>query len=302
MFALSLWNRKDRVLHLVRDRMGKKPLYIGIAGQALFFASELKAMRALPGFQPTIETNALAMMLSHGWVPDDSCIWRGVFKLAPGAMLTVSANDLQSCSSEQLQSRARIWWSLAQVAETGQRHPLDLPAPELECELDRLLRVVVRQRMVADVPLGAFLSGGIDSSMIVALMQAQSSRPVKTFTIGFHEDHSNEANHARSVAGQLGTEPTELLVTAHEAMRVIPRLSAIYDEPFGDSSAIPTFLVSQLARQHVTVALSGDGGDELFGGYGRYQRTSDIWSLMSRVPYFARKTASLGMHALSRRS
>jgi asparagine synthase (glutamine-hydrolysing) len=298
MFALALWNRKDRVLHLVRDRMGKKPLYIGIAGQALFFASELKAMRALPGFQPTIDANALAMMLSHGWVPDDSCIWRGVFKLAPGAMLTVSANDLQSCSSEQLQSRARIWWSLAQVAETGQRHPLDLPAPELECELDRLLRAVVRQRMVADVPLGAFLSGGIDSSMIVALMQAQSSNPVRTFTIGFDEAQFDEARHASQVAQHLGTDHTEFRLTAREARNIIPELPQIWDEPFADESQIPTFLVARLARQHVTVALSGDGGDECFGGYARHFMPTRLAPVLW-LPVALRRTAAAAMLMLS---
>src|ERR1700682_1493129 len=187
MFAAGVWDRKYRVLHLVRDRMGKKPLYVGLADGALLFASELKAILAYPDFRPTVDTRALAMMVRPGWKADQHCIWQGVFKLAPGTMLSVRAEDLQTASVESLRERVRCWWSLAAIAETGQQHPLTLDESELDTELDRLLRSAVRQRMVADVPLGAFLSGGIDSSTVVALMQAQSSRPIRTFTIGFCE-------------------------------------------------------------------------------------------------------------------
>jgi asparagine synthase (glutamine-hydrolysing) len=286
MFAFGLWDKKDRVLHLVRDRMGKKPLYVALVEGALIFASELKAIRAFPGFRPAVDSKALAMVLRHGFVPEGHCIWEDVLKLPPGTMLSVRAEHLNTGSLDGLRERIRPWWSLAEVAEAGQREPLDLTVPELEDELDRLLRIAVGQRMVADVPLGAFLSGGIDSSTVVALMQAQSSRPVHTFTIGFSETNFDEAHHASKVAQCLGTEHTEFRVTPAEARSVIPDLPRIWDEPFADESQIPTFLVAQLARQHVTVALSGDGGDECFGGYARHfipTRLSPVFGLPPRL-------------------
>jgi asparagine synthase (glutamine-hydrolysing) len=286
MFAFGLWDKRDRVLHLVRDRMGKKPLYVALVEGALIFASELKAIRAFPGFRPAVDSKALAMVLRHGFVPEGHCIWEDVLKLPPGTMLSVRAEHLTTGSLDGLRERIRPWWSLAEVAEAGQREPLDLTVPELEDELDRLLRIAVGQRMVADVPLGAFLSGGIDSSTVVALMQAQSSRPVHTFTIGFSETNFDEAHHASKVAQYLGTEHTEFRVTPAEARSVIPDLPRIWDEPFADESQIPTFLVAQLARQHVTVALSGDGGDECFGGYARHfipTRLSPIFGLPLRL-------------------
>jgi asparagine synthase (glutamine-hydrolysing) len=270
MFAFALWDRRERVLHLVRDRLGKKPLYVTLADGALLFASELKALLAFPGFQPKLDTNALAMVLRQGWVPDQQCVWQGVFKLPPGTMLSVRDYDLEAGGPARLQERIRCWWSLAEVAERGQRHPLGLTDAELETELDRLLRLAVRERMIADVPLGAFLSGGIDSSTVVALMQAQSSRPVRTFTIGYREAEYDEADAAARVARHLGTEHTELRLTPAETYAVIPELPRIWDEPFADESQVPTFLVAQLARRDVTVALSGDGGDEGFGGYTRH--------------------------------
>ena len=236
MFAVGLWDRKDRVLHLVRDRMGKKPLYVALAGGALLFASELKAFRAFPGFEPRVDAKSLAMVLRRGWVADERCIFEGVFKLPPGTMLSVRAEELSTTGAESLRQRARPWWSLAEVAERGQRQQLTLGARELENELDQLLRLVVRERMVADVPLGAFLSGGIDSSAVVALMQAQSSRPVRTFTIGFCETHYDEARHAAQVARHLGTEHTEFNLTPDKALAVIPELPRIWDEPFADES------------------------------------------------------------------
>lgn len=290
MFAAGVWDRKRRVLHLVRDRMGKKPLYIALAGDALLFASELKAILAYPGFNPIVDTRALAMMLRQGWMPDQHCIWKRVFKLPPGTMLSIRAEHLETASAEALQKQARRWWSLAAIAETGQRQQVSLDQDELDTELDWLLRAAVRQRMVADVPLGAFLSGGIDSSTIVALMQAQSSRPIRTFTIGFHEAQYDEAAHASEVARHLGTRHTEFRLTPAEICAVIPDLPKIWDEPFADESQVPTLLLSRLARQDVTVALSGDGGDECFGGYARHfmlDRFDALFSLPSGLRQLA---------------
>jgi asparagine synthase (glutamine-hydrolysing) len=298
MFAVGLWDREDRVLHLIRDRMGKKPLYVALVDGGLLFASELKALRAFPGFQPSVDQKTLAMVLRRGWVPDERCIWEGVFKLPPGTMLSVRAEELNTTGAEGMRQRARRWWSLAEVAEAGQRQPLALGVAELETELDRLLRLVVRQRMVADVPLGAFLSGGIDSSAVVALMQAQSSRPVRTFTIGFDETHYDEARHASQVARHLGTEHTEFNLTPDKALAVIPELPRIWDEPFADESQIPTLLLSRLARQHVTVALSGDGGDECFGGYARHFMLSRLAPLF-RLPSMPRRMAAHALTMLS---
>ena len=270
MFAAGIWDRKHRVLHLVRDRMGKKPLYIALADDALLFASELKAIIAFPGFTPVVDERALAVMLCRGWMPDNHCIWKGTFKLPPGTMLSVRAEDVATASSESLRARVRPYWSLTAIAEDGQRHRLNLSDDELDAELDWLLRTAVHQRMVADVPLGAFLSGGIDSSTVVALMQAQSSRPIRTFTIGFDDAQYDEAAHASAVARHFGTEHTEFRLTPRDVCAVIPDLPRIWDEPFADELQIPTLLLSRLARQHVTVALSGDGGDECFGGYARH--------------------------------
>jgi asparagine synthase (glutamine-hydrolysing) len=297
MFAFALWDRQERTLTLARDRVGEKPLYYGWQGDALLFGSELKALRAHPGFFACVDRDVLTEYFRRGYITAPQSIYHGISKLLPGCYVQFSGQ-----AQRGIACRPRAYWSLREVAERGLAEPFEGSDAEATGRLESELQRAVAGQRIADVPLGAFLSGGIDSSTIVALMQAQSSRRVKTFTIGFHEDRFDEANHARSVARQLGTDHTELVVTAREAMEVIPRLASIYDEPFGDSSAIPTFLVSQLARQHVTVALSGDGGDELFGGYGRYQRTSDIWSVVRRVPYFMRRTASLGANALSKRS
>ena len=298
MFAFGLWSRRDRVLHLGRDALGKKPLYIALVEGALVFASELRAIRAFPGFQPTVDRAALAQLLRHGWVPDDHCIYEGVFKLPPGTTLSVRADELASSSPEQLRARVRPWWSLAETARAGQQNPLASTGAELETELDSLLRLVVRERMVADVPLGAFLSGGIDSAVVVALMQAQASRPVRTFTIGFDDAHYDEASDAARTARHLGTEHTEFHLTAADARAVIPDLPRIWDEPFADESQIPTLLVSQLARQHVTVALSGDGGDECFGGYSRHVLSARLAPLL-RVPAGLRGIAASGLDLLS---
>jgi asparagine synthase (glutamine-hydrolysing) len=298
MFALALWDRKDRVLHLVRDRLGKKPLYVTLVDGALLFASELKALLAFPGFRPQPDSNALAMVLRHGWVPDRHCVWQGVFKLPPGTMLSVRAGDLAAGSPARLRERVHEWWSLAAIAEQGQRHPLDLAEPELTAELDRLLRRAVGERMIADVPLGAFLSGGIDSSMVAALMQAQSSRPVRTFTIGYREAQYDEAGDASRVAQHLGTEHTEFRLTPAEAYAVIPQLPRIWDEPFADESQLPTLLVAQLARRYVTVALSGDGGDESFGGYTRHFMAPRLARILG-LPLPPRRAAASALMMLS---
>ena len=285
MFAFALWDRRERMLHLVRDRLGIKPLYCGSAGRTFLFASELKAFRVHPDFSPEINRGALASYLRYGYIPQPDSIYRGIWKLPPGHLLSLRAGANTSFDV----SRAVSYWSAQEVYENGAANPFKGSEGEAIEELDRLLRDSVRLRMIADVPLGAFLSGGIDSSTVVALMQAQSSRPVKTFTIGFHAPEFNEAAHAKIVAAHLGTEHTELYATPREALDVIPKLPTLYDEPFADSSQIPTYLVSGMTRRHVTVSLSGDGGDELFGGYQRYSNAPQFWETAKRFPYFTRK-------------
>ena len=281
MFAIAIWDREKRVLTLARDRIGKKPLYYGYSGSTLLFGSELKALRAYPGFAGEIDRDALLLYLRFGYVPAPRSIYRGIAKLPQGTMATVRQGE-----APQIEP----YWQARQVAEEGLANRLDLPVAEAEEELDALLRDAVRRRMIADVPLGALLSGGVDSSVVVALMQAQSARPVQTFTIGFFESAYNEAEAAKAVADHLGTDHTELYVTPEQAQAVIPRLPALYDEPFADSSQIPTFLVCELARRHVTVSLSGDGGDELFAGYTRYLWAEDVWRRLRHIPMIGRET------------
>ena len=299
MFALALWNRHDRSLTLARDRLGEKPLYYGWQGQggraAFLFASELKAMREHPSFAGEIDRGAVSLLLRHNCIPAPYSIHKGIAKLLPGHYLTLSPQDLQ----HQKLPASVPYWSLAGAARAGVAAPWKGTDIEAIAQLDGLLGSAVRQQMMADVPLGAFLSGGIDSSTIVGLMQAQSSRPVKTFTIGFHEAGFNEAEHAKAVARHLGTEHTELYVQPEQALAVIPSLPHMYDEPFADSSQIPTFLVSQLARQHVTVSLSGDAGDELFCGYNRYQMTQQLWGRISSLPLPVRRLMASMMTTLS---
>ncbi len=291
MFAFALWDRTERQLYLVRDRLGIKPLYYGRAGSAFVFASELKAIRRYPGFEGEIDRDALAAYLRHNYVPTPRCIYKGLCKLPPGSLLRMTSPDSEP--------EIRRYWPGEEVVLSGQRDLLNVSDETAVEQLHRLLLDSVRLRMIADVPLGAFLSGGVDSSTVVALMQAVSRRPVKTFTIGFHEAGYNEAADARAVAAHLQTEHTELYVTSRDALDVVPRLAEIYDEPFADSSQIPTFLVSRLARQSVTVSLSGDGGDELFGGYNRYVLTRRIWSLIRPIPKAFRKWAEAGFAAIS---
>ncbi len=276
MFAFAVWDRVDRTLTLGRDRMGEKPLYYGEIGRDFVFGSELKPMREHPDFRGEVDRDVLALYMRHNYVPAPYCIYRGLRKLAPGCLLTVSAR--------QRTPRIDRYWDAAATLVDGHREPFQGSFTEASQELECLLRHAISQQMMADVPLGAFLSGGVDSSAIVALMQGQCSRPVKTFTIGFEEEGFNEAEYAKSVAQHIGTDHTELYVRPSEAREVIPLLGNIYDEPFADSSQIPTCLVTRLARQHVTVALSGDAGDELFGGYNRYLFTERLWNKLSRMP------------------
>lgn len=281
MFAFALWDRKERLLHLVRDRMGVKPLYYGWSGHHFLFGSELKALRIHPAFSADLDRDALALFLRHNYIPAPHSIYKGYFKLIPGNILTVSQ---EARGAEKPQA----YWTARSAAESGTLEPFTGSLPEAVERLDVLLRDAIGLRMIADVPLGAFLSGGIDSSLVTAVMQKQSGRPVKTFTIGFYEDAYNEAHHACAVARHLGTDHTELYVTPQQTLDVIPKLPTLYDEPFADSSQIPTYLVAALARQSVTVCLSGDGGDELFGGYSRYFLGRSIWNRIRWMPGFLR--------------
>lgn len=280
MFAFAVWDSRERTLTLVRDRLGIKPLYFGFSGGTFLFGSELKALRRHPNFDATISRGALARFLQHNYIPAPRTIYDGFYKLPPGSTLTVSESNLQEASP----ARAVSWWDLRSVAESARKAPFEGTFEEAVNDLESTLGQAVSSRMISDVPLGAFLSGGIDSSLVVALMQKSSTKPVRTFSIGFEEAQYNEAEYARAVASHLGTDHTEYFVTPQEARDVIPKLPSMFDEPFSDSSQIPTFLVSQLARNRVTVSLSGDGGDELFGGYHRYFHLSSIWNRISRIP------------------
>jgi asparagine synthase (glutamine-hydrolysing) len=291
MFAFALWDRKDRTLTLARDRFGEKPLYYGVVRGQLLFASELKALRAHPDFSTEIDLGALALYLQRNCVPSPYSIYRDIKKLPPATFLTVSAG--------RFDSPPQPYWSLGEIAEHGIQNQFGGTEQEAIESLDVLLRDAVRIRMHADVPLGAFLSGGIDSSTVVALMQAQSSTPVRSFSIGLHESDYDEASDGARVAKHLGTNHTELYATPREALEVVPLLPAMYDEPFADSSQIPTFLVSRLAREHVTVSMSGDGGDEIFGGYNRHTWGGPLWRRIEPVPLPLRKLGSASLTALS---
>jgi len=279
MFAFALWDRSEKQLFLARDRIGEKPLYYGRSGSAFLFGSELKALAAHPQWEGEIDRNALALFMRYNHVPSPHSIYRGIRKLPPAHYVVIRDQGREV-------SPPQCYWSLAEVASSGinQSESADVNEKALIEELDQLLRDAVGLRMLADVPVGAFLSGGYDSTLIVAQMQAQSSRSIKTFSIGNDDDELDEAKHAALVAKHLGTDHSELYVMAQDALSVIPNMQQIYDEPFADSSQIPTFLVSQLARKNVTVALSGDGGDELFGGYNRHTVGPRIWRKASRIP------------------
>lgn len=280
MFAFALWDRHMRTLTLARDRLGEKPLYYGWQHGVFMFASELKAMRAHPAFEGEVDRDVLTLFLRHNYVPAPYSIYRGISKLPPGMYCQIGLNSTSVVM--------KTYWSVRAAAEQGQKNRFAGSDEEAREALESVLMQSVRGQMLADVPLGAFLSGGVDSSTVVALMQKHSARPVKTFTIGFDEEAYNEAEHAHAVARHLGTEHTELYVKPQEAQAVIPLLPGLYDEPFADSSQIPTYLVSRLAREHVTVSLSGDGGDELFGGYNRYFWAQDIWRRVGWLPQSVR--------------
>jgi asparagine synthase (glutamine-hydrolysing) len=287
MFAFALWDKRERILALARDRVGIKPLYWGRVGQLIVFASELKSLTRAPGFTRDLDPVALAAYFRLAYVPAPSTVYRGIFKVRPGHILTVGSSGAVS---------ERCYWDLATIAAAGSHLADPLDAAQATEGLEALLDEAVRARLVSDVPLGAFLSGGIDSTAVVASMQALSAKPVKTFTVGFEDAGCNEAPRASAVAAHLGTDHTELTVSASDALEVLPGLAGIYDEPFADASAIPMVLVSRLARSAVTVALSGDGGDELFAGYDRYRLSQTI--RMPGVPGALRRAAGGAMGAV----
>ena len=307
MFAIALWDREQKTLTLARDRFGEKPLYYGWVGSgsgtAFVFGSELKALRAYPGFVNPVCREALALYMRFTYVPAPHSIYQNIFKLEPGCMLSISGGFPLAPNAPvrppAVHGGLKIhrWWSLADVVQGGAQNQITDEVEALKA-LEQRLADAVRLQSLADVPLGAFLSGGVDSSAIVALMQRQATRPVKTFTVGFEEAGFDESPHAKAVAQHLGTDHTELFVTAAEAQAVIPNLPAIYDEPFADSSQIPTHLVCKAARQQVTVALSGDAGDELFGGYNRYFWGPRIWSRLAWLPYSVRQSLGAAIRAV----
>ena len=298
MFAFALWDRRERTLTLARDRLGEKPLYYGWQGTTphapLLFGSELKALRQHPAFDPEIDREALTLLLRSNAVPAPHTIYRSTRKLPPGCYVTLSL-------AEPLADPVR-YWSVDDAVRAGLDDPLDVREGEARDQLDACLTRIVGEQMLADVPVGAFLSGGIDSSLIAALMQKVSAAPAKTFSIGFPDRRHDEAVFARAVAEHLGTDHHELYVTPGQVLDVVPRLSDIYDEPHADSSQIPTLLLSALARQTVKVALSGDGGDELFAGYTRYHRADALWRRVSRYPLGARRLAGSAIRALPQRA
>jgi asparagine synthase (glutamine-hydrolysing) len=296
MFALALWDKRDRTLHLTRDRFGEKPLYYGWIDGSFVFASELKAIRGFSGSKPDVCREALAQYLRFTYVPAPRSIYKGIYKLEPGCLLSVGRAAPKIAPAEPLRAPGsygsatmRRWWSLSHTVKAGAEDLITDERAAIEL-LEETLTEAVRLQSIADVPLGAFLSGGVDSSMIVALMQRQASKPVRTFTIGFEEREFDESSHARAVAAHLGTIHSEMYVSSADARAVIPMLPRMYDEPFADSSQIPTHLVCRAAREHVTVALSGDGGDEIFGGYNRYFWGPRIWNHVSWLPYPVRRS------------
>lgn len=282
MFAFALWDRHEKVLILARDRIGEKPLYYGLIDDTFLFGSELKALRKHPVWKGDVSREALHLLLRYTYIPSPDTIHKGIHKLQPGTYLRVQNHNGAICQT------SHTYWSIVDAAIRGQGMPVRGSEADIADEFEQLLSNVVRRQMIADVPLGAFLSGGVDSSIIVALMQAQSSRRIKTFSIGFHEQQFNEAEYAKAVAMHLGTEHTEFYVAEQDVQEIIPELPTIYDEPFADYSQIPTCLLTRLTRQKVTVALSGDGGDELFFGYNRHHLVETYWRKLSIVPQSVR--------------
>ena len=296
MFAIALWDRERESLTLVRDPVGKKPLYYGWCHHTFLFGSELKALRAHPEFDAPIDPDALGLFIKYSWVPTPFCIYQGFRKLPPGHLITINSKSTLENTVPQ------SYWSARTVAENGEQCPFPGSLKEATDELEKLMQHIVSCRMIADVSLGALLSGGFDSTMVVAMMQAMSPRPIKTFSIGFWESQYNEAQHAQKISRHLGTDHTELYISPKNAQAVIPELPKIYDEPFADSSQIPTVLLSRLARQDVQVALSGDGGDELFAGYTKYPECLKRWETWGNRPLWFRRFMANGMTSIGQAS
>jgi asparagine synthase (glutamine-hydrolysing) len=289
MFAFAVWDRQERKLTLARDRMGEKPLYVGWVDTKIVFASELKAFRRLPRWKHSVNRQALGLLLRFGYIPAPLSIYEGIFKLPAASFVKFAVEQsAMPLSLQEFVSRIGTYWSLPRVAIEGLTHPFSGDEVEAIDALQKLLDDAVRLRMEADVPVGVLLSGGLDSSLVSALMQRQSAKPIRTFTIGFREDRFDEAKYAQRIADHIGSAHTQFRLSPEHAMDIIARLPEVYDEPFADSSQIPTIIVSAIARQHVTVALSGDGGDELFFGYGRYFDANRIWQYIGSWPASAR--------------
>ena len=288
MFAFSLWDKKNKVLTLVRDRLGEKPMYYGwqktTHGKVFLFGSELKALKSFPNIDLRVDRGSLSLFLKHAYIPNPYSIYEDIFSLEPGQILQVSQLNKEPIISE--------YWNASEIIKKGSTQEYKRTPKQAVKDLKNLLRNTIKSQMISDVPLGAFLSGGIDSSSVVSIMQEQSSMPVKTFTIGFNEQGFDEAKYAKSIAEHLGTDHTELYINANDALKVIPDMHSIYCEPFADPTQIPNFIVSKLANKDVTVALSGDGGDELFGGYSRYDHINRIWKNINYFPLITRNLIS----------
>ena len=284
MFAIALYDKETKKITLIRDRVGEKPLYYGFVNGSFVFASDLGSIAVLEDFHNKIDTKVLPIYFIHGYIPAPYSIYKDIYKLDAGCMLELEA--------PYKEPKISSYWSIREVAKYGEEHPFKGSRKEAADELERLLMASINEQMVADVPVGAFLSAGIDSITVVALMQAQSNRKVRSFTIGMEDPEYNEATFAKEIAIHLGTEHTELYITEADAKAVIPKLSWMFAEPFADSSQIPTYLVSKMTREHVTVSLSGDAGDELFCGYGTYSSVDRIWNKVKRYPYAVRKLCS----------
>lgn len=297
MFAFSLFDRKDKEFYLVRDRMGEKPLYYGYQRGTFLFGSEIKALQPHPAFEAVVNRDAIIQQLRLSYIPSPNSIYRGIKKLPPGTFLKLKVREC--LSKENYLPEPTIYWSLANSFGRGNKKPFEGSRAEAVIALEKLLLDSVNKQMLSDVPIGAFLSGGIDSSLVTSLMQTQSIKPIKTFSIGFNDFRYNEAKYAKAVAHYLGTDHQELYVTSKQALDSIPRLPELYDEPFSDSSQIPTYLVSEMTGHHVKVALSGDAGDELFGGYNRYIFAANFWDKISKFPFLSRKLARNFISAFS---
>lgn len=291
MFAFALWDGKSKILTLARDCMGEKPLYYGWQGDTFIFASELKAFKAHPSFKPKVNRHALKLFMNNNYIPAPFSIYENIFKIQPGTYYSLCLEDGKSCSE--------TYWSVGQAANSGKLNPFSGTEQNAIEELNRLLTQSISSQMVSDVPLGAFLSGGFDSSAIAAIMQSQSKLPIQTFTVGFSNQEYNEAVYAKEIAIFLGTKHTEIYVSSDDVFKTIPILPVLYDEPFADSSQIPTFLLAKLASKHVSVALSGDGGDELFGGYSRYYWANSMWQINRKIPQSIRSSFSYLLMTLS---